>query len=119
VTIDTALSIASGGLANINRQMALVSQNVANASTPGYAVETGTQESITADGEGLGVRSGPAVRTIDTALQSEVFSQNAAVAALQTRQAALQAIDACRARPDRAATSPACSATFRTSSRRC
>jgi flagellar hook-associated protein 1 FlgK len=99
VNIDGALSIASGGLANINRQMALVSQNVANASTPGYAVETGTQQSITADGDGLGVRSGPAVRTIDTALQSEVFSQNASVAGLQTRQAALQAIDAVQGTP--------------------
>ena len=99
MNIDGALSIASGGLANINRQMALVSQNVANASTPGYAVETGTQQSITADGEGLGVRSGPAVRTIDTALQSEVFSQNASVAGLQTRQAALQAIDAVQGTP--------------------
>jgi flagellar hook-associated protein 1 FlgK len=99
VNIDAALSIATGGLANINRQMGLVSQNVANAGTPGYAVETATQQSLTADGEGLGVRSGPAIRTLDTALQSEVFSQNATVAGLQTRQNALQAIDAVQGTP--------------------
>jgi flagellar hook-associated protein 1 len=99
VNIDGALSIATGGLANINRQMALVSQNVANASTPGYAVETSTQQSVTANGEGLGVRSGPAIRTIDTALQAEVFSQNATVAGLQTRQSALQAIDSVQGTP--------------------
>jgi flagellar hook-associated protein 1 len=99
VNIDGALSIATGGLANINRQMAVVSQNVANVSTPGYAVEVSSQQSATANGEGLGVRSGPAIRTIDTALQAEVFSQNATVAGLETRQNALQAIDAVQGTP--------------------
>src|SRR3984957_4054016 len=99
MTLDGTLSIATGGLANINRQMAVVSQNVANASTPGYAVEISTQESLTGNGEGLGVRSGPAIRDIDTALQAEVFSQNATVAGLQTRQNALQAIDAVQGTP--------------------
>ncbi len=79
--------------------MAVVSQNVANASTPGYSAEVSTQQSLTAGGEGLGVRSGPAIRTIDTALQAEVFSQNATVAGLQTRQNALQAIDAVQGVP--------------------
>ena len=57
MTIAAALSIATGGLANINSQLALVSQNVANASTPGYAAEVATQQSVVADGVGLGVRS--------------------------------------------------------------
>ena len=39
MNIDGALSIATGGLANISRRMALISQNVANASTPGYSAE--------------------------------------------------------------------------------
>lgn len=89
-----ALSIANGSLANINRQFALVSQNVANANTPGYVAETATQQSVTADGIGLGVRSGPATRSIDTALQGQVLQQNAAVSDLQTQQSALGAIDA-------------------------
>jgi hypothetical protein len=93
VNIDGALSIATGSLANINRQMTVISQNVANASTPGYSVEVSTQQSVTADGEGMGVRAGPAIRTIDIAMQAEVFSQNATVSGLQTRQSALQAID--------------------------
>ena len=97
------MSIATGGLANINSQMALVSQNVANASTPGYAAEIGTQQSLTADGEGLGVRTGPAIRDVDAALQAEVFSQNATVAGLQTRQSALQAIDAVQGTPGQGA----------------
>jgi flagellar hook-associated protein 1 len=92
--LDTALSIASGGLANINAQLALVSQNVANAGTPAYAVETSTQQEITANGVGLGVHTGPATRQINLALQASVMQQNATVSGLTTTQTALQAIDA-------------------------
>jgi flagellar hook-associated protein 1 FlgK len=91
--LDSALSIASGGLANINAQFALISQNVANAATPGYAVEVGSQQSLTADGVGLGVHTGPATLQIDQALQTSVTQQNATVAGLQTTQTSLQAID--------------------------
>ena len=58
MSLNSALSIASGGLANINAQFALISQNVANAATPGYAVEVGNQQDVTADG----VRAGRAYR---------------------------------------------------------
>jgi flagellar hook-associated protein 1 FlgK len=93
MSLNSALSIASGGLANINAQFALISQNVANAATPGYAVEVGTQQSVTAEGIGLGVHTGPATVQIDQALQSSVMQQNALVSGGRTTQAALQAID--------------------------
>jgi flagellar hook-associated protein 1 FlgK len=99
VTIGAALSIATSGLANVNRQMALVSQNVANASTPGYSAQIGTQQSMVAAGEGLGVRTGLPTRDVDAALQAEVYNENATVAGLQTRQQALQAIDAVQGTP--------------------
>jgi flagellar hook-associated protein 1 len=91
--LDSAFSIASGGLANINVQFALLSQNVANAATPGYAAEVGSQQALTADGVGLGVETGPATLQIDQALQTSVIQQNATVASLQTTQTSLQAID--------------------------
>jgi len=99
MSLDASLSIATGSLANINRQLALVSQNVANAATPGYAREVSTQQSITAGGVGMGVHSGPAQRNVDAALQAGMLQQNAAVSGLQTRQAALQAIDAALGTP--------------------
>jgi flagellar hook-associated protein 1 FlgK len=99
VTIGAALSIATSGLANVNRQMALVSQNVANASTPGYSAEIGTQQSMVAAGEGFGVRTDLPTRDVDAALQAEVYNENATVAGLQTRQQALQAIDAVQGTP--------------------
>jgi flagellar hook-associated protein 1 FlgK len=93
MSLNSSLSIASGGLANINAQFALISQNVANAATPGYAVEVGTQQALSADGIGLGVRTGPAALQIDNALQTSVTEQNAVVSNGQTSQTALQAID--------------------------
>ena len=99
MSLNGTLSIAAGGIANVNRQMAVVSQNVANASTPGYAAEISTQTSMTADGDGMGVRSGPATRNIDLELQGEVFRETATISGLQTRQAALTALDAVQGTP--------------------
>jgi len=91
--LDSILTRAAGGLANIDRQLAVVSQNVSNAGTAGYSREIGTQTSVTADGLGMGVRTGIATRALDAPLQASVTLQSAAVAGLQTRQAALQGID--------------------------
>jgi flagellar hook-associated protein 1 FlgK len=93
MSLNSALSIAAGGLANINAQFALISQNVANAATPGYAVEISNQQALTADGVGMGVRTGPATLQIDQALQTSLTQQNATVTGLQTTQTSLQAID--------------------------
>jgi flagellar hook-associated protein 1 FlgK len=93
MSLNSALSIASGGLANINAQFALISQNVANASTRGYAVEVGHQQDVTADGVVLGVQTAPATLQIDQALQASVMQQNAIVSNTQITQTALSAID--------------------------
>src|SRR5487761_2051889 len=97
--LDASLAIASGGIANVAAQLALVSHNVANAGTPGYATETGTQTARDAGGVGMGVATGPAIRLIDTTLQAEVRAQAATVAGLTTRQSALQAIDSVQGTP--------------------
>lgn len=99
MNLDSALSIAVAGLTNVNRQLALVSQNIANAGTPDYAVEVSAPQSMSADGQGMGVRSGLVTRQIDIELQSAAFRQNSTVAGLQTRQAALQAIDTVQGQP--------------------
>jgi flagellar hook-associated protein 1 len=97
--LSAALSIATGSLANVTGQLALVSHNVANAGTPGYVAESATQQSRSADGVGLGVFSGPATRDINTALQAQAFQQDSTVAGLLTTQTALQAIDAVQGTP--------------------
>jgi len=90
----SGLTVAVGGLANIDRQLALVAHNIANAGTAGYAVEVSTQTSLTAEGTGLGVRSGPAMRDVNTALLAELWTQNSELGALQTKKDALSALDA-------------------------
>ena len=99
MSIDTALSIASGGLANIAQQMATISNNVANASTPSYAEEVSTQTSLVGGGQGYGVLTGNVVRQIDLQLQQEVFQQNATVSGLQAQSQGLAPVDAAQGVP--------------------
>ena len=60
MSLESSLSIANASLANINSQLGVISNNVANASTPDYSVETPNQESLVAGTIGLGVQ------TVDT-----------------------------------------------------
>lgn len=72
--------------------MAVASQNVANANVAGYAEETSSVSSRTAGGLPGGVLVGLTGRTIDTALESSLYTQNAAVAGLTTTNNALALI---------------------------
>lgn len=91
--MTTALLNASAEISNINDQFGLISQNVANANTPDYAVETVNQFSASAGGVGYGAREGIVGRNISSQLQSDLFAQNGLVSDLQTRQSTLQQID--------------------------
>src|ERR1700761_5167203 len=97
--LDGALSIAAGGLANINAQLGLVSNNVANASTPDYSLETASQSSLVAGTQPLGVRTEAASRAVDLALQQSLFQQDTVVAGLTTTTNKLQTIDALQGTP--------------------
>ena len=99
MSIDSALSIASGGLANIAQQMATISNNVANASTPGYVEEISTQTSLVGAGQGYGVLTGNVVRQIDLQMQQEIFAQNATVSGLTTTQQGLAPVNAAQGVP--------------------
>ena len=68
MSLAAALSIANGGLNNINAQLGLVSNNVANASTPDYSVETANQQSLVGGGQSLGVQTEASTRAINLAL---------------------------------------------------
>ncbi len=94
MTITSILSTASSGLASVNQQLALVSQNVANAGTPGYATEVAANTDLTAGGVGFGVTTGPATRETDAALESALGQQNATVAGQQVLSTALTNVDA-------------------------
>ena len=99
MSLGAALAIAGSGIANIDARLAVVSQNIANASTPGYSAEVVGQISQTAAGRGDGVRTLPATRTTDAVLKAQGLQQAALVAELSTRQSALQSIDQVQGTP--------------------
>ena len=89
---DASLSIANSGLTALQAEMAVASQNVANANTAGYAVEQSSVSSRTADGQASGVIVGLTTRTINTALENSLYSQNATVSGLTTTSNGLATI---------------------------
>ena len=91
--LDGVLTQAASGLESVTRRLGTVSQNVANANTPDYVRETLPVDSLVAGGIGMGVRSGVATRSVDAALQADLFAAGGHVADGQVRQAALAAID--------------------------
>ncbi len=99
MSLISALSIATGGLANVNSQLGVVSQNVSNANTAGYTREIGQQTAMSGGGQGMGVRTGTTVRSVDAELQAEAWQQDAAVAAMTVRAQALSAVDAANGTP--------------------
>ncbi|GAC1348609.1 MAG: flagellar hook-associated protein FlgK [Acetobacteraceae bacterium] len=93
MSLTNALSSATSGLDSISRQLALVSQNIANASTPDYARETLALSAASAEGQTFGVRSGPATRAMDEALQSNLLDAVGRESGEQVLQSALAGID--------------------------
>jgi len=99
MSLDSSLSIASGSLANINAQLGVVSNNVANASTPDYTLETANQASLIAGSQPLGVQTEATTRAINLALQQSAFQQDTTVSGLTTTSKSLQSIDALQGTP--------------------
>ncbi|MCX7383738.1 MAG: flagellar basal body protein, partial [Alphaproteobacteria bacterium] len=97
-TVDP-LTIAMSGLSNINRGLAVVSQNIANANTPGYVHESLQQQAVGAGDLPMGVTTGVTTRDIDLALQARLATQNASAGEAAVRSEALAQIDAMQGKP--------------------
>lgn len=91
--LDASLSIATSGLTALNRQFAVISQNVSNANSTNYTNESAALEAVNASGIPMGVQSGPATLTVNDQVQQEVFAQGASVAYANTTTGALSALD--------------------------
>lgn len=66
--LEGVINQAASGLESVQRQLAVVGQNVGNANTVGYTRESVSVTSSAAAGQGMGVRTGIATRAMDTAL---------------------------------------------------
>ncbi len=99
MSLSTAFAIGASGLADITARLGIVSQNVANASTPGYSREVAATTALTADGAGRGVARAPATLVTDTALAAATLDATATASGLAARQSALAGIDAAQGAP--------------------
>src|SRR5687767_8320357 len=87
MSLDLALSVARSGLRLLDRQMARSADDIANAGTEGHTRKILQGEAISVSGTGTGVRSLPATRDVDLALQAAEMRAggDAAGGALRTR----------------------------------
>ena len=92
MSLDGALGIASGGLSLISQGFGVISNNVANADTTGYATEETTQSDLDAGGLGIGVVSGPVQLVQDIPLAAQVDAQAAVVGGATVTDSALAAL---------------------------
>ena len=92
--LEASLSIANSGLTAISAALALVSQNVSNASTPGYALEIGGTESLDAGSLPSGTRQVVPQLASDPALQNQLSDVSAEVSGNGVTSGVLAGIDA-------------------------
>jgi len=100
--MSNALNIAVNGLSAADKQLAVISANVANASTPGYTAKRLTQTSVTADGQAAGVQTGALTRSVNLGLLSNLWQQNSVATASQTSQTYLNQLQQTFGTPDSA-----------------
>ncbi|WP_149536006.1 flagellar hook-associated protein FlgK [Siccirubricoccus phaeus] len=93
MSLDLALSIARSGLAAVQRQLSVASQNVANADTAGYTKKSIAQAAMTVTDMPAGVRTADQQRSVDTALVNRMQSAGAAAAAATVRETLLTGVE--------------------------
>lgn len=76
MTLMSALSAAMTGLRATQAGMNVVSQNVANAGSPGYTKRRTLPVEAVAGGRSAGVRTGEVQRVLDTVLQRQLRQEN-------------------------------------------
>ena len=92
MNLSTSLLIASSGLSAVQHELGVASQNVANASTPGYVLEVAHVASRDSDGQGSGVVVQLTSRAVNETLQNALYTQNAVVSGLNVTANALSAV---------------------------
>jgi flagellar hook-associated protein 1 len=75
MSLSSALSIAMSGLTANQAGLAIVSSNVANASTPGYVTETVNQSEMGTGGVGTGVSVSGITRALDSYVQTQLRTE--------------------------------------------
>lgn len=93
MSLGAALSISQSGLAYTQRALSVAADNVANASTAGYTRKTLASLSVSAAGQGIGLRIGLAARDVDAALVVQINKAGGALAAATAREDILRTVE--------------------------
>jgi len=93
MALDSALTIAASGVAATQAQLAVLSNNIANAGVTGYTAKTLDATSFVAGAANDGVSIGNISRSVNLAVQQSLYSTNSNVAALTVQTQVLQAIN--------------------------
>ncbi|MBC7156554.1 MAG: flagellar hook-associated protein FlgK, partial [Rhodobacteraceae bacterium] len=100
MSISAALSNALSGLGAAGRRAEVVSSNIANAATPGYAPRVAELTSASIDGAGAGVRVARVRRDADALLVADRRLADAAAGAAATGAEALVRVERAAGAPD-------------------
>ena len=101
MSLDAALLIARSGLLHTQRALSNAADNVANAETEGYTRKRVVSESVTASGQGMGVRSLGPSRDVDNALINEMHKRRSESAAAELRDSVLGRINQAHGDPEK------------------
>ena len=93
MTLMSALSAAMTGLRATQAGMNVVSQNVANAGSPGYTKRRTLPVEAVAGGRSAGVRTGEVQRVLDTVLQRQLRQENSGAGYTSVRASMAGAVD--------------------------
>lgn len=96
----TALNAAFSGLRTAQKALDVTSTNIANAGVEGYTRKTLAQETVLADGVGVGVRYGEIQRYVDEAVQRDYRNQLGVTSFLSTSQSYLTRVVATQGATD-------------------
>ncbi|NKC34196.1 flagellar hook-associated protein FlgK [Falsiroseomonas selenitidurans] len=99
MTLDAALSVATGGLRLLDRQMARTSDDIANAGTAGHTRKVLDGRAVTVSGNGAGVRAQAATREVDVAVQAAAQRAGGDAAAAGLRAHLLGGVEAAHGSP--------------------
>ncbi|MBL4803775.1 MAG: flagellar hook-associated protein FlgK [Alphaproteobacteria bacterium] len=95
-----SLDAALAGLRVSQQQISVISNNVANVSTPGYTRKVLPQSSQSVDGITVGVRSETIIRNVDLNLERDLWTQVSAVGSLDVQKTYLNRIQQFHGAPE-------------------
>lgn len=106
MSLTLSLRTALSGLTAAQAALQVTSDNIANASTPGYTRKTVDLESRRVVGQGAGVQTGEISREVDEFIISQLRSQRSAVGEYSVRDRFLQQIQSLFGSPENNRTIP-------------